>query len=207
MSSIIDKWSKLLRKKKTITVIILIVVGFITMNIFKAIYRPTIREQQVASVAKASYTNKQFKAINEKEITQLLANKGQQVIAFIDPSDNKGYDKLEKMFNQKTPLETMPATVYVYEPVYPDPKLIKDWQLNEKNTFLVLNDGKEAGRYSFNDLSVGYEEIGTELNAIINPKIPRKQPVRKETKLEEDQSESTLSTGNGETHTSEIFFE
>lgn len=207
MSNIVDELLVLLKKKKTIAVIIIIVVGIVMMNVFKSLYRPTIREQQVDSVAKVTYKNKQFKKIQDSELTDLLKKKEQQVIAVIDPSENKGYKKVEKMFNEKKPIENLPETVYVYEPVYPNQKMNKDLGINDKNTFIVYNEGKEIGRYSFNDLSVGHEEITTELNQIINPKIPRKKPVRKEVQTEDSAAENTQTNDDGQTHTSEVFFE
>lgn len=207
MSNIVDELLVLLKKKKTIAVIIMIVVGIVMMNVFKSLYRPTIREQQVDSVAKITYKNKQFKKIQDSELTDLLKKKEQQVIAVIDPSENKGYKKVEKMFNEKKPVENLPETVYVYEPVYPNQKMNKDLGINDKNTFIVYNEGKEIGRYSFNDLSVGHEEITTELNQIINPKIPRKKPVRKEVQTEDSAAENTQTNDDGQTHTSEVFFE
>lgn len=207
MSNIVDELLVLLKKKKTIAVIIIIVVGIVMMNVFKSLYRPTIREQQVDSVAKITYKNKQFKKIQESELTDLLKKKEQQVIAVIDPSENKGYKKVEKMFNEKKSIENLPETVYVYEPVYPNQKMNKDLGINDKNTFIVYNEGKEIGRYSFNDLSVGHEEITTELNQIINPKILRKKPVRKEVQTEDSATENTQTNDDGQTHTSEVFFE
>ena len=207
MSNIVDELLVLLKKKKTIAVIIIIVVGIVMMNVFKSLYRPTIREQQVDSVAKITYKNKQFKKIQDSELTDLLKKKEQQVIAVIDPSENKGYKKVEKMFNEKKSIENLPETVYVYEPVYPNQKMNKDLGINDKNTFIVYNEGKEIGRYSFNDLSVGHEEITTELNQIINPKIPRKKPVRKEVQTEDSAAENTQTNDDSQTHTSEVFFE
>ncbi len=207
MSNIVDELLVLLKKKKTIAVIIIIVVGIVMMNVFKSLYRPTIREQQVDSVAKVTYKNKQFKKIQDSELTDILKKKEQQVIAVIDPSENKGYKKVEKMFNEKKPVENLPKTVYVYEPVYPNQKMKKDLGINDKNTFIVYDEGKEIGRYSFNDLSVGHEEITTELNQIINPKIPRKKPVRKEVQTEDSAAENTQTNDDGQTHTSEVFFE
>ncbi|MBO0436820.1 hypothetical protein [Vagococcus fluvialis] len=207
MSNIVDELLVLLKKKKTIAVIIIIVVGIVMMNVFKSLYRPTIREQQVDSVAKVTYKNKQFKKIQDSELTDLLKRKEQQVIAVIDPSENKGYKKVEKMFNEKKTVENLPKTVYVYEPIYPNQKMKKDLGINDKNTFIVYNEGKEIGRYSFNDLSVGHEEITTELNQIINPKIPRKKPVRKEVQTEDSAAENTQTNDDGQTHTSEVFFE
>ncbi len=207
MSNIVDELLVLLKKKKTIAVIIIIVVGIVMMNVFKSLYRPTIREQQVDSVAKITYKNKQFKKIQDSELTDILKKKEQQVIAVIDPSENKGYKKVEKMFNEKKSIENLPETVYVYEPVYPNQKMNKDLGINDKNTFIVYNEGKEIGRYSFNDLSVGPEEITTELNQIINPKIPRKKPVRKEVQTEDSATENTQTNNDGQTHTSEVFFE
>ena len=207
MSNIVDELLVLLKKKKTIAVIIIIVVGIVMMNVFKSLYRPTIREQQVDSVAKITYKNKQFKKIQDSELTDLLKKKEQQVIAVIDPSENKGYKKVEKMFNEKKSIENLPETVYIYEPVYPNQKMNKDLGINDKNTFIVYNEGKEIGRYSFNDLSVGPEEITTELNQIINPKIPRKKPVRKEVQTEDSAIENTQTNNDGQTHTSEVFFE
>lgn len=207
MSNIVDELLVLLKKKKTIAVIIIIVVGIVMMNVFKSLYRPTIREQQVDSVANITYKNKQFKKIQDSELTDLLKKKEQQVIAVIDPSENKGYKKVEKMFNEKKSIENLPETVYVYEPVYPNQKMNKDLGINDKNTFIVYNEGKEIGRYSFNDLSVGPEEITTELNQIINPKIPRKKPVRKEVQTEDSATENTQTNNDGQTHTSEVFFE
>ena len=207
MSNIVDELLVLLKKKKTIAVIIIIVVGIVMMNVFKSLYRPTIREQQVDSVAKVTYKNKQFKKIQDSELTDLLKRKEQQVIAVIDPSENKGYKKVEKMFNEKKSIENLPETVYVYEPVYPNQKMNKDLGIIDKNTFIVYNEGKEIGRYSFNDLSVGPEEITTELNQIINPKIPRKKPVRKEVQTEDSATENTQTNNDGQTHTSEVFFE
>lgn len=207
MSNIVDELLVLLKKKKTIAVIIIIVVGIVMMNVFKSLYRPTIREQQVDSVAKITYKNKQFKKIQDSELTDLLKKKEQQVIAVIDPSENKGYKKVEKMFNEKKSIENLPETVYIYEPVYPNQKMNKDLGINDKNTFIVYNEGKEIGRYGFNDLSVGPEEITTELNQIINPKIPRKKPVRKEVQTEDSATENTQTNNDGQTHTSEVFFE
>lgn len=207
MSSIVEELLVLFKRKKTITVIIMIVVGIVMMNVFKTLYRPTIREQQLDSVAKVTYKNKQFRQIQDSELTDILKKKDKQVIAVIDPSDNKGYKKVEKMFNEKKPIENLPKTVYLYEPVYPNQKINKDLAINDKNTFIVYNEGKEIGRYSFNDLSVGHEEITTELNQIINPKIPRKKPVRKEVETEDSATENTQMNEDVQTHTSEVFFE
>lgn len=205
MNNILDQTLVFLKKKKTIALIVIILSGIIITNIFSGIYRATIREQQVDSVAKVTYKNKQFKNIKESEVSKLLKSKEQTIVGIIDTSDNKGYSKVKKMFDSKTVIEGLPQTVYIYQPVYDNKSLYKDLKINEKNTFLIIENGEELGRYSFNDLSIGYEEIVTEIDSILNPKIERINPVRND-KTEDSQEESTTNS-DGETHTSEVTFE
>lgn len=204
MNNILDQLLVFLKKKKTIACIVILISGIIITNIFSGMYKATIRDQQIESVAKVTYKNKQFKNIKETEVNQLLKNKEQTIVAVIDTSDNKGYSKVKKMFNSKTTIDGLPETVYVYQPIYDSSKLNKELKINEKNTFIIIENEAELGRYSFNDLSVGYEEIINEIDTILNPKITRTKPVRNDKTETEDQA---TTNSDGETHTSEVEFE
>ena len=204
MSNILEEILVLLKKKKTIGIIIGIVVAIILMNILISINRDSIRKQQIDSVAKTTYQNKQFKSVQEDELTKLLTNKQQTIVGIVEPADNKGYNKVKKMFNKKSAVKGLPKEVYIYQPIYDSSALKKELKLNEKNTFLVIEDGQEVGRYSFNDLSIGYEEIVEEVDTILNPKILRKNPIRIEAENEEMVEEAS---DDGLTHTSEVTFE
>lgn len=204
MNNVLDQLLVFLKKKKTIACIVILISGIIITNVFSGMYKATIQDRQIESVAKVTYQNKQFKSIKESEVSKLLKNKEQIIIAIIDTSDNKGYSKVKKMFNSKATIEGLPKTVYVYQPIYDNTKLNKELKINEKNTFIVIENGEELGRYSFNDLSVGYEEIVNEIDTILNPKIKRTNPVRND--KTETEEESTTNS-DGETHTSEVEFQ
>lgn len=203
MSSVLDSLLGILKKKKTIGIVIAIILGLILTKIFISMYQEPIRQQQIESVAKTTYTNKQFESIQENDIEKLLKSKEQTIVGVIDPTDNKGYGKVKKMFNKKAPVKGLTDKVYIYQPIYDSNQLKKELKINDKNTFLVIEDSKEIGRYSFNDLSLGYEEIVEEVDTILNPKISRKAPVR----VDLPEEEETEVLEDGATHTSEVTFE
>lgn len=192
-----------LKKKKTIAIIVVIVAFLIIGKIFVSMYRETIRENQIESVAKVTFKNKQFKNVKDSDIKTMLASKDQIVLAVIDPTDNKGYTELEKMFNQNKAVEGLPNTVYVYQPIYDSKKSLGELKIDKKNTFLLIEQGKEKKRFAFDTLENGTTELVDQVNLMINPKIPQKKPVRVEKKEELDFS----SNPNGGTHTSEVQFE
>ena len=207
MSSIIDELTSLLKKKKTIALLISLVIAIILMNVLIKVFRDDIREQQIVSVGDVVYVNKQFIPIKESEIAKITKNKELTVLALVETADNKGLKKVEKMFDSKTPIEGLPKQVYVYEPVYDSAQIKKELSIKDKNTFIVIEDGKEIDRVSFNDLAIGYEEIVDEIDTIVNPKINRKNPVRvaaEDTVNEELNQEAADNQG---THTSEVTFE
>ncbi|MGX7023785.1 hypothetical protein [Vagococcus hydrophili] len=192
-----------LKKKKTIAIIVVVVASLIIGKIFVSMYRETIRENQIESVAKVTFKNKQFKNVKDSDIKTMLASKDQIVLAVIDPTDNKGYTELEKMFNQNKAVEGLPNTVYVYQPIYDSKKSLGELKIDKKNTFLLIEQGKEKKRFAFDTLENGTTELVDQVNLMINPKIPQKKPVRVEKKEELDFS----SNPNGGTHTSEVQFE
>ena len=207
MSSIIDELTSLLKKKKTIALLISLVIAIILMNVLIKVFRDDIREQQIVSVGDVVYVNKQFIPIKESEIAKITKNKELTVLALVETADNKGLKKVEKMFDSKTPIEGLPKQVYVYEPVYDSAQIKKELSIKDKNTFIVIEDGKEIDRVSFNDLAIGYEEIVDEIDTIVNPKINRKNPVRvaaEDTVNEELNQEAADNQG---THTSEVTFD
>ena len=207
MSSIIDELTSLLKKKKTIALLISLVIAIILMNVLITVFRDDIRKQQIVSVGDVVYVNKQFIPIKESEIAKITKNKELTVLALVETADNKGLKKVEKMFDSKTPIEGLPKQVYVYEPVYDSAQIKKELSIKDKNTFIVIEDGKEIDRVSFNDLAIGYEEIVDEIDTIVNPKINRKNPVRvaaEDTVNEELNQEAADNQG---THTSEVTFE
>ena len=207
MSSIIDELTSLLKKKKTIALLISLVIAIILMNVLIKVFRDDIRKQQIVSVGDVVYVNKQFIPIKESEIAKITKNKELTVLALVETADNKGLKKVEKMFDSKTPIEGLPKQVYVYEPVYDSAQIKKELSIKDKNTFIVIEDGKEIDRVSFNDLAIGYEEIVDEIDTIVNPKINRKNPVRvaaEDTVNEELNQEAADNQG---THTSEVTFE
>lgn len=205
MNDVSNKLLKFLRRKKTIVAIIIIVVGSTISSIFSAIFQKTIRVQEIESVVKIAYKNKQFENITESEFQTLLKSKEPTLIGFIDVSDNKAYTELTEMFVQKESISDLPQIVYIYQPIYNNAKLNKELDIKDKNTFLVIDEKKELGRYSFNELPNGYEEAVKQINTVMNPKIPRKEPVRKDI-IEQNLSKSTDSSSEG-TSTSEVQFE
>ena len=207
MSSIIDELTSLLKKKKTIALLISLVIAIILMNVLIKVFRDDIREQQIVSVGDVVYVNKQFIPIKESEIAKITKNKELTVLALVETADNKGLKKVEKMFNSKTPIEGLPKQVYVYEPVYDSAQIKKELSIKDKNTFIVIEDGKEIDRVSFNDLAIGYEEIVDEIDTIVNPKINRKNPVRVATEDTVNEELNQEAADNQGTHTSEVTFE
>lgn len=213
MSNLLDELLVLLKNKKVIGCLIAILIAIITMNLFIAVYRGTIREQQIESVAKTTYKNKQFKSIQEDELTKLMTSKEQVIIGIVDPVDNKGFNDIKKMFNEKSSIDGLPKTVYIYQPIYDSSKVIKNLGIKDKNTFIVVENGKELGRYSFNQLEGGYEEVINEVNQIIHPKIERKKPIRKQEEAPKTDNQEGVPSEDGTTssgdvtHTSEVFFE
>lgn len=202
-----------LKKKKTIAIICIIVVGLVVSKGFASMYRDTIREQQIESVAKTTFKNKQFKNVKDTELEKALSAEGQSVVAIVDAKDNKGYKDLKKMFNQKTKVEGLPDVVYVYQPIYENSKTIKELKLKEKNNFLLMKDGKEENRFSFNELESGQQQLIDEIDVMINPKIAQKKPIRVDKKedssLDQGLEESLEQTPNNQsgTRTSEVIFE
>ncbi|MEG0285234.1 MULTISPECIES: hypothetical protein [Vagococcus] len=207
MSSIIDELTSLLKKKKTIALLISLVIAIILMNVLIKVFRDDIREQQIVSVGDVVYVNKQFIPIKESEIAKITKNKELTVLALVETADNKGLKKVEKMFDSKTPIEGLPKQVYVYEPVYDSAQIKKELSIKDKNTFIVIEDGKEIDRVSFNDLAIGYEEIVDEIDTIVNPKINRKNPVRVATEDTVNEELNQEAADNQGTHTSEVTFE
>ena len=207
MSSIIDELTSLLKKKKTIALLISLVIAIILMNVLIKVFRDDIREQQIVSVGDVVYVNKQFIPIKESEIAKITKNKELTVLALVETADNKGLKKVEKMFDSKTPIEGLPKQVYVYEPVYDSAQIKKELSIKDKNTFIVIEDGKEIDRVSFNDLAIGYEEIVDEIDTIVNPKINRKNPVRVATEDTVNEELNQEAGDNQGTHTSEVTFE
>ncbi|MEG0549872.1 MAG: hypothetical protein RR554_01850 [Vagococcus sp.] len=202
-----------LKKKKTIAIICIIVVGLVVSKGFASMYRDTIREQQIESVAKTTFKNKQFKNVKDTELEKALSAEGQSVVAIVDAKDNKGYKDLKKMFNQKTKVEGLPDVVYVYQPIYENSKTIKELKLKEKNNFLLMKDGKEENRFSFNELESGQQQLIDEIDVMINPKIAQKKPIRVDKKedssLDQGLEQSLEQTPNNQsgTRTSEVIFE
>ena len=207
MSSIIDELTSLLKKKKTIALLISLVIAIILMNVLIKVFRDDIRKQQIVSVGDVVYVNKQFIPIKESEIAKITKNKELTVLALVETADNKGLKKVEKMFDSKTPIEGLPKQVYVYEPVYDSAQIKKELSIKDKNTFIVIEDGKEIDRVSFNDLAIGYEEIVDEIDTIVNPKINRKNPVRVATEDTVNEELNQEAADNQGTHTSEVTFE
>ena len=210
MSSIIDELTSLLKKKKTIALLISLVIAIILMNVLIKVFRDDIRKQQIVSVGDVVYVNKQFIPIKESEIAKITKNKELTVLALVETADNKGLKKVEKMFDSKTPIEGLPKQVYVYEPVYDSAQIKKE--LSEMIDFFreiqdVIEDGKEIDRVSFNDLAIGYEEIVDEIDTIVNPKINRKNPVRVATEDTVNEELNQEAADNQGTHTSEVTFE
>lgn len=202
-----------LKKKKTIAIVCIIVVGLVVSKGFASMYRDTIREQQIESVAKTTFKNKQFKNVKDTELEKALSAEGQSVVAIVDAKDNKGYKDLKKMFNQKTKVEGLPDVVYVYQPIYENSKTIKELKLKEKNNFLLMKDGKEENRFSFNELESGQQQLIDEIDVMINPKIAQKKPIRVDKKedssLDQGLEQTLEQTPNNQsgTRTSEVIFE
>ena len=206
MSSLLEELLVLLKKKKTIAILVSILLGFVLMKLLITVFKEDIREQQIASVGETVYVNKQFVPVKENEVMKLAKNKEQTIIALVETADNKGLDKVSDMFDSKTSIEGLPKQVYVYEPIYDSANIKKEFNIKDKNTFLIIEEGQEIGRFSFNDLSLGYQEIVEEIDTIINPKINRTKPIRKN--VEETIEDSLNQETNGEaTHTSEVSFE
>ncbi len=192
-----------LKKKKTVAIIVVVIAFLIISNSFVSAYRETIREKQIESVAKVTFKNKQFKSIKNTEINAMLTSKESVILGIIDPTDNKGYGELEKMFNETKSIEGLPEIVYIYQPIYGNQKSIDNLKLDKKNNFLLIENGKESKRYAFDTLKNGTSELVDQVNAMINPKIPQKKPKRIEKKDELDFNPNP----SGGTHTSEVEFE
>ncbi len=192
-----------LKKKKTIAVIASVLIGTVLMTILISIYRENIRAQQIESVAKTTYKSKQFKSINDSELDKLLNSKNKTVVAVIDAKNNSGYKELQKMFNQTKQVAELPETLFIYQPFYDNSKTINLLELKNKNNFLLIENGKEQARYSFNDLTNGQQGLIDQINLMIDPKIPQRKPIRVKKK---DQLSFEGNPNNG-TRTSEVEFE
>lgn len=192
-----------LKKKKTIAILAIIVIGYLFSSLLISMNRDKIREQQIDSVAKTTFKNKQFKSVKDSELDKLLKSNDQKIVAIIDAKDNKGYKELKKMFNQNKQMEELPNTVYVYQPIYENSKTVKNLNLKNKNNFLLIENGKEKNRYSFDELTNGEHELAEQVDLMIDPKIPQKKPIRVEKK---DELSFDQNPNNG-TRTSEVEFE
>ncbi|HCM90236.1 MULTISPECIES: hypothetical protein [Vagococcus] len=192
-----------LKKKKTIAIIVVVIAFFIISHLFVSAYRETIRERQIESVAKVTFKNKQFKNVKNADINTILSSKEPVVLGIINPTNNKGYDELEKMFNEAKSIEGLPEIVYIYQPIYGNQKSVDNLKLDKKNNFLLIENGKESKRYAFDTLKNGASELVDEVNLMINPKIPQKKPKRVEKK---DELDFNPNPSDG-THTSEVEFE
>lgn len=192
-----------LKKKKTIAILTIAIVGYLFTSFLISMNRDKIREQQIESVAKTTFKNKQFKSVRDGELDKLLKSSNQKIVAIIDAKDNKGYKELKKMFNQNKQVEELPKTVYVYQPIYENSETIKNLNLKNKNNFLLIQNGKEQARYSFDELSNGERELTEQVDLMIDPKIPQKKPIRVEKKEELSFDQNP----NNGTRTSEVEFE
>ncbi|MGO3733394.1 MAG: hypothetical protein ACTJHC_09485 [Vagococcus sp.] len=192
----------LMKNKKIIGLIVGVILSFIILNIVVTAVRPSIREQEMQSVALETVKNKQVVSINEEQLSSYLKKEADTFVALIDKKDNPSYKELRKMFNNSKGFEQFTETIYMYQPIYDVKNLSKQYHLTNKNTFIHISDGKEQGRFSFDTLKTGEEELFNQLNLMLNPKIQQRKPIRVEKDPINFDSEP-----KEETQTSEIIFD
>ncbi|MGX6969431.1 hypothetical protein [Vagococcus bubulae] len=202
-------WLDMIKSNKHFVVIIsLITLLFLVMSAFVATVRPTIREKQLHAISELQSDNKQVIPTKETDMQTVLSDKDSHIIAVIDSKGNPSFSKVEKLLTQKTPLETIDWKINYIQPIYNFTDMAKEYNLTAKNNFIVMEDGKEKGRYSFDKLPGGLDTLDEKLVEIIQPKIARKEPKRIKVakKVEDSLTESTTDSSTRK-KTKEIIFE
>ena len=202
-------WLEMIKNNKQFIIIIsLITVLFLVMSVIVSAVRPSIREKQLDAITGVQSENKQVVPIKETDIKQVFSDKSSHIIAIIDSKNNPSINQVEKLLTKKSPLVTIDWKIDYIQPIYNFSDISKDYGLKAKNNFIVMEDGKEKGRYSFNKLKGGFDTLDEKLVDIIQPKIARKEPKRIKVAQKVDES-LTSSSSNNQTRkkTKEVFFE
>lgn len=202
-------WLEMIKNNKQFIIIIsLITVLFLVMSVIVSAVRPSIREKQLDAITGIQSENKQVVPIKETDIKQVFSDKSSHIIAIIDSKNNPSINQVEKLLTKKSPLVTIDWKIDYIQPIYNFSDISKDYGLKAKNNFIVMEDGKEKGRYSFNKLKGGFDTLDEKLVDIIQPKIARKEPKRIKVAQKVDES-LTSSSSNNQTRkkTKEVFFE
>ncbi|MCI0129834.1 MULTISPECIES: hypothetical protein [Enterococcaceae] len=202
-------WLDMIKSNKRFVIIIsLITLLFVVMSVFVSAVRPTIREKQLHAISELQSDNKQVIPTKETDIQTVLSDKESHIVAVIDAKGNPSLSTVEKLLTQKTPLETIDWKINYIQPIYNFTDIAKQYKLTAKNNFIVIEDGKEKGRYSFDKLTGGLEVLDEKLIAIIEPKIARKKPKRiKVAKKVDDSLTNSTTDSSARKKTKEIIFE
>lgn len=197
---------KLQSDKKLLSIVIVSIVAIVLVFILASVVKPTIRHKQIESVAVIKSQNKQVTTILESEIPEQLKQKGEQVVLIVDASNNPSLDEVNQLIKKNGELKESAWPIYYVQPVYDFPDIAKKYNLTKKNTFIVMEDGKEKGRYAFTELKGGLKTIDEALITLIDPKLEQKKPIR--VKAIEEEVDSSLTQSSSERQkTEEIFFE
>jgi len=213
ISQLLKSLSKMIKFNKAFIISIsVIIIIFFTLSALVSAVKPTIREQQLDTVYSTPTENKKIIMIKETEIKTVFGQDKSHIIAIIDAKDNPSLTVVDKLLIEKKPFQTINWEIDFIQPIYNFNELAKDYHLPAKNNFIVIENGREKGRYSFNILDNGLTTLEEKLNEIIDPKIARKSPKRVKTETSEsfeDSStmESSETQSSTRTKTEEIIFE
>lgn len=189
-------WFKTLMSNKILIIGIALLLCLLFMLPALAITtRPSIREQQLDTISNIQSANKQVIPMKETQVSKAFENSKSHIVAIINSKDNSSMSEVDKLLTEKKPLENVTWQVDYIQPIYNFDELAGTYGLTAKNNFIVIEDGKEKGRYSFDTLNGGLAELDEKIIEIIDPKIARTNPKRIE-------ATSSDSTGNEEASTS-----
>lgn len=203
-------WLKIIMSNKIIIFgIILVLILLFTLPIIAVTARPAIREMQLDTISNIESENKQVVPVKETQVQKLFENNKSHIVAIIDSKDNSSIKEVDKLLTEKNPLKDVDWKIDYVQPIYNFDELATTYHLTAKNNFIVIEKGKEKGRYSFDKLSDGLNELDEKIIEIIDPKIARTNPKRIEVKSTEEvtTNESTTSSSSQKKKTEEVYFE
>lgn len=202
-------WLDMIKTNKHFIIIVsLVTVIFLVMSAFVSAVRPTIRDKQLSAISELKSDNKQVVPVKETDISKVFSNKEPHIVAVIDTKQNPGLNQVEKLLDKNEPLETIDWKIDYIQPIYNFSDISKEYNLTSKNNFIVMEEGKEKGRYSFDELKGGLQTLDEKLVEIIEPKIARKEPKRiKVAKQVDETLSSSSSSDKTRKKTKEIIFE
>lgn len=202
-------WLDMIKTNKHFVIIICsVTIVFLVMSVFVSAVRPSIREKQLHAISELKSNNKQVKPIQETDISSVFSDKEPHIVAVIDTKQNPSLNQVETLLDKHEPLETVNWKIDYIQPIYNFSDIETKYKLTAKNTFIVMENGKEKGRYSFNDLKGGLQTLDEKLIAIIQPSIARKEPKRiKVAKKIDETLSSSSSSDKKKKKTKEIIFE